>query len=207
MSKKFQDPRGGHVRIYWNVVDSVAWKALSFSQQALYVAMRRRLTSNSNGNISATVSTLRQQGFDISSSALASGLRALLAVGLIATTRSGGAVGRGQVIATLYRFTDDVSHEWRAHHIPAFKSTNEWRRFELVSEALTAIKDADEAASVEHAKKQSLSAEKKRRLEIHERTDLKFRTESTRNSRPEAFSGAEIRVVRRSAELAQSFVH
>ncbi len=40
---KFQDPRGGHVRIYWSILDSPAWRALSFSQQALYIACRRKL--------------------------------------------------------------------------------------------------------------------------------------------------------------------
>ena len=207
MPKKFQVPRGGHVRMYWGLLDSPAWKALGLSQQALYVTVRRRLTSNSNGNICATVGTLGKQGFEISSSALASGLRALLAVGLIAATRAGGKVGRGQVIASLYRFTDEPSHEWRAHHIQAFKATNEWRRFDLMSEALTAIKEADDEASAAHAKQKCQTAEKKRRLEIRDRTDSNFRIEPTRNSRPEAFLGMEIRAVKRSTELAQSLVH
>ena len=215
MSKKFQDPRGGHVRIYWNVVDSVAWKALSFSQQALYVAMRRRLTSNSNGNISASVASLREQGFRIASAALAEGLRALVVVGLIDVTRQGGKVGRGQSIPTLFRFTDEPSHEWRTKHIPAHKATEDWRRFATVDEAKTAVENNEAAARVRAAaitaarrSEVAASASKKNSsLRKSKRSASKSEAQPLRKTKTAINFDFEIRSVGRSAELAQSLVH
>ena len=74
--EKFKDPRGPHLRIYWSIIDSPAWFALNFSQRALYVACRRKLTSNFNGNLAFTHAGLAKRGFAVSSSTLASGLRA-----------------------------------------------------------------------------------------------------------------------------------
>ena len=37
------DPRGGHVRVYWALIDSPAWSALSATDQRAYVALRRPL--------------------------------------------------------------------------------------------------------------------------------------------------------------------
>lgn len=214
-----QDPRGGHVRLYWRLIDSSAWRALSFSQQALYIALRRRLTANSNGNIDASLAGLRSQGFEIASSSLAAGLQALIAVGLIAVTRPGGWVGRGQAIPVLYRFTDDPSHEWRALHIPAYKATDDWRRFATVAEAKAAITVAVNEGKARHAKAKqdreaktaivatTAAAEKNRRLEKPHRLDSKNKSGSTRISKPEAISSFEIRVGRRNEELAQSLVH
>jgi hypothetical protein len=84
---KFKDPRGGHCRVYWDILDSPAWAALQFSSQAIYMAARRRLTANSNGDIAITLNYLSERGVTDSSSTLANALRELLAVGLIAVTR------------------------------------------------------------------------------------------------------------------------
>jgi hypothetical protein len=51
--------RGGHVRLYWCLLDSNAWRALSWADQGLYVAMRRHLKVSNNGKISSTIATLR----------------------------------------------------------------------------------------------------------------------------------------------------
>lgn len=220
MSKhRMSDPRGGHVRLYWTVTDSPAWKALSFSQQALYVAMRRRLTSNSNGNVAASVGMLREQGFEIASSSLATGLQALIAVGLIAVTRPGGWVGRGQAIPTLYRFTDEASHEWRAKHIQAYKATDEWRRFATVDEARAAIATAAAEGKHRHAKAKQARATKGAtnaeadstgkiyRLEKSHRLDSKNKIGSTRNSKSETIAGAEFRVGGGLHDFAASLIH
>lgn len=217
--QRIADPRGGHVRVYWDIIDSPAWKALSFSQKALYVALRRRLTLNSNGNIEASAAGLRKHGFDISSSALAAGLQALITVGLIAVTRAGGWVGRGQAIATLYRFTDDPSHEWRTLHIPAYKATNNWQRFATVSDATSAIAAAAADGKARHEQRkreretktpvaaQSDRVEKIRRLEKLHRFDSKNESGSIRKTKPGAISGAEFRVDSRKANLAASLIH
>lgn len=220
MSKhRMSDPRGGHVRLYWAITDSPAWRALSFSQQALYVAIRRRLTSNSNGNIEASAAGLRKQGFEIATSSLASGLQALIAVGLIAVTRPGGWVGRGQAIATLYRFTDEPSHEWPTRHIPAYKATDDWRRFATVDEAKAAIATAAAAGKSRHAKARQARATKGAtkaevdstgkiyRLEKSHRLDSKNKISSTRNSKPETISGAEFRVDSGLHDFAASLIH
>lgn len=220
MSKqRMADPRGGHVRLYWEIMDSHAWKALSFSQQALYVAMRRRLTSNSNGNITASIAGLREYGFEIAPSSLASGLRALIAVGLIAVVRPGGWVGRGQVIPTLYRFTDEASHEWPKNDVPAYKATNDWQRFATLNEVKAAIAAAVVESETRHNKRlagrkrkaeageKAELAEKNHRFEKPHRFDSKNGTGPIRKMKPEAISGAEIRIGRRNAELAQSLVH
>ncbi len=220
MSKhRMSDPRGGHVRLYWAITDSPAWKALSFSQQALYVAMRRRLTSNSNGNVAASVGMLREQGFKIAPSSLATGLQALIAVGLIAVTRPGGWVGRGQAIPTLYRFTDEPSHEWRTLHIQAHKVTDDWRRLATVVEAKAAITVAAEEGRARHASatrqrearqaanKVAVLEEKNHRLEKLHRLNSKNDSGSTRKMKAEPISGAEFRVGSTPCDFAASLIH
>ncbi|WP_294258455.1 hypothetical protein [uncultured Comamonas sp.] len=78
------DPRGGHVRIYWEIIDSMAWRAVMPRTQSLYVLMRRRLTSNSNGNISATLGEMKAHGWNASAT-LSKALRELQAVGRAAS--------------------------------------------------------------------------------------------------------------------------
>lgn len=190
-----KDQRGGHVRIYWALVDSPAWIALSFSQQALYIACRRKLTANSNGNLAFTLAGLAAQGFAASSSTLASGLRALQAVGFIAVTREGGKVNRGQAIPTLYRFTDEASHEWVRLDIPMTKPTNEWQHFATVQTATEAIKAAETNARKDHARnvaeREQRAIVKNSPIRKSKRDSSKFKAEPIRNSKPGAFSGFE----------------
>lgn len=207
---KFKDERGGHVRIYWSILDSPAWRALSFSQQALYIACRRKLTLNSNGNIELTLAGLKEKGF-VSSATLGTGLRALRAVGLIATTRDGGRVARGQTIPSLYRFTDEDSHEWRKLALPAFRATNEWQKFATVEAASAAIKAAELAATERFAPIKLERARRKREknssIQKLNRHDTDFEVATIQKVKPKAFSDTRIRIVGRRAELAQSLVH
>jgi hypothetical protein len=138
------DPRGGHTRLYRDIQDSNAWRALSFSAQCLWLAMRRDLLGYNNGDISATLSVMKHRGFS-SSATLAKALRHLLAVGLIKVTRGGG-VRNGSKVATLYRFTDEPTFDIPKIGQTASKETNEWKRFELLSHARDAIKQADQLA-------------------------------------------------------------
>ena len=36
------DPRGGHVRIYWELFDCPAWRALSHADVRVYLTLRRK---------------------------------------------------------------------------------------------------------------------------------------------------------------------
>jgi hypothetical protein len=144
MSKRRpEDPRGGHIRLYWALVDSVVWRALSWVEQGLYIAMRRKLRATNNGNIEATLATLRHA--DITSPAtLAKGLRALQALGLIAKTRQGG-IAYGSTHCSLYRFTDEQVFEQPKQGIKAQKATNDWQSFKTLADARAALKAAHDA--------------------------------------------------------------
>lgn len=143
-SKAPADPRGGHVRLYWEVVDSVAWRCLSWADRGLYIAMRRKLLSFNNGNIDATLGTLKHAGIT-SSASLAKGLRALMTVGLIDKTRQGG-VAYGAKVCSLYRFTDESVFEHPKLGIAARRATNDWKAFTTIAEARAALKAAHAAA-------------------------------------------------------------
>ena len=207
---KFQDPRGGHVRFYWSMLDSPAWAALSFSQQALYLVCRRRLTSNSNGNLAFTKAKFGPKGFS-SSATLASGLRALLATGFIAVTRRGGQVRRGQAIPTLYRFTDEPCHQWVKLDIPMSKATNDWEAFGTLEAARAAIDTAEQKArsdyAVAKAEREKRTPRKKSPIQKLKRADSDSGLEPLQILKPKPISDFKFRSGTRSSELAQSLVH
>lgn len=140
LANKYRDVRGGHVRLYWDILDSAAWLALTWIDQGLYLAMRRSLSNNNNGNVNATISRLRSRGVK-SSASLAKSLRALQAVGLIEKTRQGG-IAHGVKTCCLYRFTDVEVFEQKALGLTYLRATNEWRDFKLLEHARAAVKAA-----------------------------------------------------------------
>lgn len=142
--KKPKDPRGESCRLYVEILDSPAWRALTWQQRSLYVAISRWRRSLNNGDIEATLSKLKVDGFT-SSASLASGLRALQAVGLIAKTRE-GRFSQGKRICSLYRFTDFRVEAKINPHRDYIAPTNEWKRFSNVAEAKAAITSAHQAA-------------------------------------------------------------
>ncbi|WP_192901776.1 hypothetical protein [Pigmentiphaga sp. H8] len=152
-SKRPADPRGGHARIYWELIDSHAWRALAHSSQALYLLLRRKLQATNNGNISATLGDLRHYGWTASAT-LAKALRELQAAGFISVTRQGG-IAWGKQVCSLYRFTDEPVFEQPAIGIQKMGATNEWRRFEKLVEASQAIENAHEAARAQAGKNKS----------------------------------------------------
>jgi len=151
MAKKPPDPRGGHVRLYWDVLDSHAWRALAYSSQSVWTFMRRRLGGTNNGNISAALGTLKHHGISTSAT-LAKALRELQTVGLIAVTRPGG-IAYGRQVCSLYRFTDEPVFEHPKVGIKAQPATNDWQRFAKLAEAEAAIKEAH--ANAKHPKTKS----------------------------------------------------
>lgn len=140
------DPRGGHVRLYWDVLDSNAWRCLSATDQRAYVAICRQLRSTNNGDLSLPLSEARIHGIT-SPATLAKSLRALVAVGLIAVTRKGGCSRGGQRLPTLYRLTDREVFEVPAKHIEACRPTSEWRAVKTLAQGRAMIRQANGAAS------------------------------------------------------------
>lgn len=138
------DPRGGHIRLYWELLDSVAWRALSHVDVRVYLAMRRRLGRTNNGDIEATLATMRQEGIK-SGATLAKSLRALEALGFIAKTRQGG-IANGGKLCSLFRFTDEATFDVPKASHKATPATNEWKRFSRLAEARAFLRSAHEAA-------------------------------------------------------------
>ena len=140
MAKKPSAPRGGHVRLYWSLIDSIAWRAVAYTSQCVYIVMRRRLQSTNNGNISAALGDMKHYGISTSAT-LAKALRELQTVGLIAVTRQGG-IAYGRQVCSLYRFTDEAVYEHPKVGVKAQQATNDWQRFTKLAEAEAEIKQA-----------------------------------------------------------------
>lgn len=160
--KKPTDPRGGHVRLYWGLIDSIAWRSVSYSSQAVYIAMRRRLQGTNNGNISAALGDMKHYGISAPST-LAKALRELQTVGLIAVTRQGG-IAYGRQVCSLYRFTDEAVFEHPKLGVKAGPPTDDWKGFTKLAEAKAAIKKA-------HADVKRPTVKNKSRIQKLERTD------------------------------------
>lgn len=158
--QKKEDPRGGHVRLYWDLVDSMAWRCLSPTSKALYVAMRRDLKGTNNGNISATLGDLKHRGIR-SSATLAKGLRELQSLGLIAMTRQGG-VAWGKKTCSLYRFTDEESYDLPRLGITGSKTTHEWKTFTTLAQANNALKQAH--ANAKRSKPREVDGERQNKV-------------------------------------------
>lgn len=141
------DPRGSHLRLYWDTIDGNAWRCLSATDQRAYIALQRQLRSTNNGDLSLALSVARQHGI-ASPATLAKSLRALVAVGLIAVTRKGGCTRGGQRLPTLYRFTDREAFENPAKYLAAFRPTNEWKNVKTLGQGRDLIRQA-EAKAVE----------------------------------------------------------
>ena len=136
------DPRGGHVRLYWELIDSNAWRCLSASDQRAYIALVRQLRQTNNGDLSLPLSVARHHGVS-SKTTLAKNLRALMAVGLIALTRRGGATRGGQRLPSLYRLTDLPALPVPSKHIEGAKATNDWKAIVTLAAGCFLIKQAE----------------------------------------------------------------
>lgn len=143
-SKIPSDPRGGHVRLYWEITDSVAWRALSWADRGLWLAMRRKLLSTNNGNIEATIGTLKHAGIT-SSATLSKGLRALMVAGFIDKTRQGG-IAYGSKVCNLFRFTDEQVFDQPKLGIRAVPASKDWQQYTKIAEVRAVLKAAHEAA-------------------------------------------------------------
>jgi len=138
VGKPPKDPRGGHIRLYWEIHDSSAWRALSHADVRVYLAMRRKLGGTNNGDINATLAELRHAGIS-SSSTLSTALHRLEALGFIAKTRQGG-IAFGGKLCSLYRFTDVETFDIAKAGVKAGQATNEWKRLKTLAEARAAVR-------------------------------------------------------------------
>jgi hypothetical protein len=149
-----RDPRGHHARIYSEVYDSPAFSALSPIDVVAYLALLRDLKAYNNGDLALTLPRAKERGIKHHNT-LASALRALCAVGLIAVTRKGGCTKGGQRLPNLYRVTDVDCYAVPAKGLEAIAATNEWRKVESIEQGQRLIESA-EAAAKQSAKLKSL---------------------------------------------------
>lgn len=149
-----KDPRGGHIRIYWTLLDSPAYLALGNAARALYVDLRRKLLGTNNGNIEATLSTLKHRGWR-SSATLNKALKELRSVGLIDQTRQGG-IAYMSKHCSLYRFTDQEVFEHPKLCIPKMNATHDYRRFDKLAKARAAVREARQPQQGKNRKVQKL---------------------------------------------------
>lgn len=187
------DPRGGHTRLYWNLIDSPAWRALAHADVRVYIAMRRRLGKTNNGDIECTLATMRQHGIK-SGSTLAKSLRALETLGFIAKTRQGG-IAHGGKLCSLFRFTDEPTFDIPKADHKATTATNDWQLFTSIAHAQAVLRDAHRAARrPENESKPRKSRRTASKIEAEERfSDSKIEVEGnppTRKSR--RTNGAQI---------------
>lgn len=141
-----KDPRGGHIRLYWDIFDSNAWACVAASSQLAYLALLRQKGSTNNGDLSLPISFARRYGIT-SEPTLAKALRELCAVGLIALTRKGGSTKDGHRIVNLYRLTDTEVYPNPVKFIEACKATNDWKAITTLGLGRDAIRKAEAAAA------------------------------------------------------------
>ena len=148
---KHKDPRGHSLRVYHDVYESPAFKALSPHDVMAYLAFLRELKGYNNGDLSLPLSRARDHGIKHHIT-LARSLRALCAVGLVALTRKGGCTKGGQRLPSLYRVTDRPCVDVPAKHLEAMPETNEWKRIKTIEQAEQLIQTAEDAVKKGAAK-------------------------------------------------------
>ena len=133
-----KDPRGGHVRLYWSILDSPAWRTLTHADVRVYLGLRRKLGKTNNGDINATLAEMCHSGIS-SSSTLSTALQRLEALGFIEKTRQGG-IAFGGKLCSLYRFTDEPTFDIAKAGVRAGPATNDWQRFNNLADARAAVR-------------------------------------------------------------------
>ncbi|WP_068679915.1 hypothetical protein [Variovorax sp. WDL1] len=145
---KVGDPRGHSARIYDEIYDSDAFRALSPHDVLAYLALLRDLRATNNGDLSLPLSKAKHRGIKHKTT-LARSLRALRAVGLIALTSTGGRDKDGHRLPNLYRVTDVQSYAFPKKFIEARPATNEWKRVTSIAQARALIAQAEAEAKAD----------------------------------------------------------
>lgn len=147
------------MRIYWDIIDSNAWRCLSNADKIAYLALHRQKMSTNNGDLSLPLSVARHSGIT-SPATLAKSLRALVAVGLLAVTRKGGCKRGGQRLPTLYRFTDYEVYAQPMKNIEASQATNEWKAVKTLAMGSAMLRNAQDGAKKTQLQKLAVTASK-----------------------------------------------
>ena len=142
--KPQKDPRGHSLRVYSEIYDSHAFKALSSHDVLAYLALLRELKGYNNGDLSLPLSRAKKCGISHHLT-LARSLRALCAVGLVAITRKGGCTKGGQRLPNLYRVTDRACFAIPQKHLDAMLASNEWKRVTSIQQGCELIQAAEDA--------------------------------------------------------------
>ncbi|MBB0022646.1 hypothetical protein [Ralstonia pickettii] len=140
-----------HIRIRLDILNSPAWRVLSFTARALYMDMRASLRSTNNGDINAALGTLTHKGWN-SRTTILKAIGELITLGFIAKTRQGlGGPTNGS--CSLYRFTDVPTYEQRKVGVSGSKATFEYLAFKTVGEAEQALREWAENEAKPKARK------------------------------------------------------
>ena len=149
------DPRGHSVRVYDDIYDSPAFRALSPHDVLAYLALLRELKAYNNGDLSLPLTRSKNCGISHPKT-LARSLRALCAVGLVAVTRKGGCTKGGQRLPNLYRTTDRECYAIPAKHLEATPVSDEWKRVRSVQHGRDLIQAAEDATKADRLEKKHL---------------------------------------------------
>lgn len=126
-----------HCRIRADVTNSIAWRVLSNAAKALYLDLRAKLRTGSNGDIACTLKQMKHHGW-ASPGTLAKALYELQALGFLIVTRRGG-VERGSKVCNLYAFTDLPVVRMDKIGVGAIRESFAYRSFMSVQEAEAAL--------------------------------------------------------------------
>jgi hypothetical protein len=146
--------------MYHTLMDRPAWNCLSATDQRAYMVLARQANTFNNGDISLPISFARHYGIT-NERTLAKNLRALVAVGLIAVTRTGAHRLDGTHTPNLYRLTDFPVTARPDKHIEACRPTNEWQKVESKAHGLALIRNAEAKAAQEWAEARAQRAIRK----------------------------------------------
>ena len=148
-----------HIRVDMRLLNSSAYIALDTCAKALYIDLRSKVNTFTNGNLNATLSELKHRNWR-SAVTLAKALRQLEAVGLIAKTRKTIGVEKGSKICNLYRFTDLEVFEMPKLGIAAQKATHDYLAIRGLNEARQMVAKA----SLTQPKIKKISVQKVERI-------------------------------------------
>jgi hypothetical protein len=136
--QNYRDPQGRHIRVYVDLLNSPAYRALGYSARALFFDMRASVGPSNNGDINATLSKLKHRGWN-NCRTVANALRELLTLGFVVQTRP-GTWGVGKGTCALFGFTDIDIHEQKGK-VEARRASFDYRQFESLGQAERAIKE------------------------------------------------------------------
>jgi hypothetical protein len=149
------DPRGGHIRLYWELIDSNAWRCLSASDQRAYIALARHLRSTNNGrSVIAVVcgKATRHKEPNHPGQELARTGGGRVAGGVQAGRQHEGRAAAANALS----FTDVQAYANPAKFIEASKATNDWKSVATLGMGREAIRQAEIAAKDDAVKLKTL---------------------------------------------------